>query len=494
MNRNLLSIDVQDRCISAVVTAGWPGRSRIVDSCSVEIEPENSSEKDPLKKGMTEIFEKLEGPFHRTVVGLPASLFFFRTLEVPFHNQKKIARILPFELESMLPVPAEDLKVDFTLPVGKTETRSGMTCLSAVCIRTSVLQYYQKLFAASPFSPDVLTVGSGYASALVLAANEGSAGASDLLICMDYAHTAVFWINSGCVAFIRSFPVNAPDDDHRADIIGSNIKQTAFSCSQVFGEKTDIGAIRICGPLSHGPAVAARLSERVGHTVEPLDLQRPGGKSAGKVMAFPEQFSSKQGVSDNAAFMADCISRRRGMFNFLRQESLFSSVFSDNKYQIAATVILAFLALGAWGLTPLIGMNNMKSKIESIDREIARTVSENFPDLKVIPHAAAHQMKTRIAELKEKQGLPEAFETYVPCIDILHDLCIHLSEKLDLTITRFVKSGQTLLVTGSADGFNTVDEMKKHLEKAQRFKAVDINSASMDKQDKKVKFTMKITM
>ena len=494
MNRNLLAIDIQDRYISAVVSTGWPGRSRIVDVCSVEIESGNTHKKDLLEKGVAELSEKLEGPFHRTVVGLPASLFFFRTIEVPFHHKKKIARILPFELESMLAVPAEDIKVDFTLPGGKTETRSGMTCLSAVCIRESVLQYYQKLFAASPFSPDVLTVGSGYASALALAADEGSAGASDILICLDYTHAAVFWIKSGDVAFIRSFPVNTADDDQRADIIGSNIKRTAFSCTQILGAQADIGTIRVCGSLPIGQAFSERLSERVGHTVEPLNFRRSDGKSEGKTMAFPEGSASKQGFSENAAFMAECISRRRGMCNFLRQESLLSTVFSDNKYQIAATVILAFLAMGAWGLNPLIGMNIMKSKIESIDREIARTVSSNFPDLKVIPHAAAHQMKTRIAQLKEKQGLPEAFETYVPCIDILRDLCIHLSEELDLTITRFVKSGQTLLVTGSTDGFNTVDEMKKNLENAERFKAVDINSASMDKQDRKVKFTMKITI
>jgi hypothetical protein len=58
-------------------------------------------------------------------------------------------------------------------------------------------------------------------------------------------------------------------------------------------------------------------------------------------------------------------------------------------------------------------------------------------------------------------------------------------------MTRLVIGPESLLIDGTTDTFNTVDDIKNRLEKANLFKSVSISSANIDRSDNRVRFKLK---
>ena len=56
---------------------------------------------------------------------LDSSAIFFKKIDLPFHDYEKIKAILPFELESSLPIPIAEIAFDFTI-TNQTETSSSI--------------------------------------------------------------------------------------------------------------------------------------------------------------------------------------------------------------------------------------------------------------------------------------------------------------------------------------------------------------------------------
>ena len=60
------------------------------------------------------------------ILSVPSNRFFFRNLAVPFSEAKKIQQMLPYELETTIPFPVENLLIEFKklpLPGSNEETR-----------------------------------------------------------------------------------------------------------------------------------------------------------------------------------------------------------------------------------------------------------------------------------------------------------------------------------------------------------------------------------
>lgn len=137
-------------------------------------------------------------------------------------------------------------------------------------------------------------------------------------------------------------------------------------------------------------------------------------------------------------------------------------------------------------------MNNMERAIEQIDNRTIQVFQSCFPDVKTIVDPV-HQMKVNIKALQNKKGM-NLLDEYPLCIDVLNEVHKSLPSSLDIIFSKFVRTENNLLISGSADQFITIDKMKNYFTNIALFKDVDINSASMDKMDKRVKFNLKILL
>jgi hypothetical protein len=69
-----------------------------------------------------------------------------------------------------------------------------------------------------------------------------------------------------------------------------------------------------------------------------------------------------------------------------------------------------------------------------------------------------------------------------------------IPEDIAVVFDRMVVGPEGFLVSGTTSAFNSVDEIKGHLERVPRFKKVTISSANTDRSGKEVNFQIKVDL
>jgi Tfp pilus assembly protein PilN len=106
--------------------------------------------------------------------------------------------------------------------------------------------------------------------------------------------------------------------------------------------------------------------------------------------------------------------------------------------------------------------------------------------------APLQQMQVRIRETRQSSMGPELAGARVRVIDILNALSQNIPSSADVKMNRMVVGTDNVVLSGNTDNFNTVDDMKGGLEKAEIFKSVTISSADLEKSGKRVRFKLKL--
>ncbi len=99
----------------------------------------------------------------RFVIQIPDKAVFFRNLSMPFKDRKKIRQTLPFEMETLVPLPIEALVTDFVA----TDSSDSARVLTASATKEFIMEFLAML---QPFGiiPDILDVrGAALASSVV---------------------------------------------------------------------------------------------------------------------------------------------------------------------------------------------------------------------------------------------------------------------------------------------------------------------------------------
>ena len=102
MSRKILGIDIRNHFLSAVILNSSLREYRVDDYIHLPF-PDSDDPEKGLAAALETLAEKMDLAGSDCVVSIPAGLFTFRNLQVPFNNSKKIRMVLPFELEPTLP-------------------------------------------------------------------------------------------------------------------------------------------------------------------------------------------------------------------------------------------------------------------------------------------------------------------------------------------------------------------------------------------------------
>ena len=498
MSNRILAIDIQQDQISSVLLTHSLKGIRIVETACSKIIQETKGD-NPLQAvqdTLTKILVKMGDVHGRCIVSIPSHHFFFRTIELPFKNKKKNSLILPFELESYLPCPVEDVEFDFCMldnlkvtrnlkVTSKNSKNSSKTNMAGVAgIQNDVLKKFKKVFDDCDIHPDMVTPGSGYSAALVCA---GAADQSGLLffIHVEPLLAAVYVVRFGEIAFSRSFLLNSDDP---VQSVKTNLIHTLLSFNEVFSNSLELNEIIVSGTASFMQELCGDIEKEMNVQVHDFNIFK-----AEKITPVSGQLADYQYDSiQNAIAMG--VNEIKGVetYNFTRQVSDFTLFYHENRSNVIALAILSFFLFMAWAINPIIQINRMERRIEQLDTRTTQVFKSCFPDVKTIVDPV-HQMQVKVDALQEKKN-SNFFDESLLCIDLLNEISKSLPSSLDIIFSRFVRTENNLLVTGSADQFITIDKMKNYFKNIKFFKEVDINSASMDKIDKRVKFNLKILL
>ncbi|MBI3995649.1 MAG: pilus assembly protein PilM, partial [Nitrospirae bacterium] len=107
--------------------------------------------KEPVP-GLKEWIAEHRLPMDRVVVSLPAHLVSLRTLTLPFNDARKLEKVVPFEIESLLPYPLEEVVVDYQA----TDTRDGRTNLLAAAVPRILVKNYLEQLARAGIDPEAV--------------------------------------------------------------------------------------------------------------------------------------------------------------------------------------------------------------------------------------------------------------------------------------------------------------------------------------------------
>ncbi len=204
MRRKILGLDIRHDAISAVLIKSGIKGTAIEAHVHVPLLNRKEDETgwaEPLET----IVKKMDISGSVCVASFPADEISYRNIQVPFKGQKKIKKILPYELEPTFPFPTDDLIIDF-VAVKLPDHITGNNLIAAAVEKTK-LRFFLDTLATFNIAPETVTVG-GYPTALCLT-NLLDNRKNWLVVDIDSNKGAIFFILSGEICMIRSFSIRS---------------------------------------------------------------------------------------------------------------------------------------------------------------------------------------------------------------------------------------------------------------------------------------------
>jgi general secretion pathway protein L len=481
MSRKILGIDIRNYSLNAVLLSSSLREHRVDDFIHLSFSGPDDPERS-LSSALATLTEKMDLTGSDCVVSIPASQFTFRNLKIPFSSSKKIRMVLPFELEPTLPHGVEDLVIDFRTLNGAPA--GDQTELIAAAIEKRQLTPYIDALASIEVDPEKLTL-SGLPTALCLA-NQAVQEEDQLFIEIDTDYGTLFILAGGRLQLIRSFPLPEPGPS-KAIMLRIQAQQTLAAFQESSGlnfqpfEVTVSGigldeehmAAEISGALNI-PVKAASLADRLNIPVN-NDTQSP---------VIPAQL-------DNALALALMEVEGYESLNFHKGQFAAQKFLSKHTGSLKKTAILAAAVLALMFFNLALETHTLNKRVRHIDTQMAQVFKATFPEVKTVRYPY-QEMQAMMRETNKNAVLQAETGPHIRSIDILNSISEKIPATIAVNFTRLVIQPENVLISGTTDTFNSVDDIKGRLEQIQHFEKVTISSANIDRSGNEVQFMLKL--
>ena len=102
--------------------------------------------------------------------------------------------------------------------------------------------------------------------------------------------------------------------------------------------------------------------------------------------------------------------------------------------------------------------------------------------------------EVKVQEVKKNAVIQTATSPKILSINVLNDISKSIAESIAVDVNRMVISPDSVLIVGTTDTFEAVDDIKSKLEQIEAFRKVTINSTNKDRSGKEVRFQMKVEL
>jgi general secretion pathway protein L len=484
MNRKILGLDIRSDTVSAVlINSGIKGTA--IEAHEYVTILSEKGDKNGLSASLETIEQKMDISDTICVASFPADEISYRNIQVPFKGQKKIKKILPYELEPTLPFPVEELIIDF-IHLEIPEHTNAKNLITAA-VEKSKLQSYLDTLSTFNIEPEIVTVG-GYPTAFSLA-NFLDNHKNWFFVDVDNYNSTIFIILSGWICLIRSFPIGPAARSYKIKSLCSNIRRTIYALENIHGLdfKPDGGFITGCGIDDLG--FDKDMEQAMGFPVERVDILR----FADILKQQPPPSSWTPFLMDNALSLALMEIKGVKGFNFRKGPFALKKFWEENKKNLIQTAVFLILVLSLGWFNLFLDSYLMGKKLDHLNHQITGIFTSTFPEVKNIVDPV-EQMKRKIQEAKKNALLPNETGKQIRAIDILNTISKAVPKDIDVILKRFVMGSESVNISGDTDSFNSVDNIKSKLEQAEIFKKIIISAANIDKADKRVHFKLKLDL
>ena len=488
-------MDINKDHISAVqVISGLKGYQ--VTSClSMPVEGGN------IQRALTELSQNKDLKSDSCIASIPDGDISFRNLHLPFREPKKIKQTLPFEMETQVPFPIEEMVIDFNII-----DRSDQTEILAVSIKKSHVSSCLSMLKESGIEPEILDINP-VPSALWLLDNYNTAG-DFIFLDIGLKKNRMILLTDGRIALIRNHlckginnnGLTAGSNDNQSS---PNISRDQFeSClkslcesvlntvhsfkwqlnrefrpEKVFITGTALLYTGTCQILKHHLGIPA---ERIS-IIEDRKIQKD----------YNIEKAWDPARMNNALALAMREVRKGRGFNLRKGEFSLKKNYLGPKKQfkravglLLAVLIFLFVDLG-------MDYYSLKKRNETAENKIMEIYGQDFPSEKNVRYPII-QYEQKIKDLEKASALLPGINKGNKVLDLLKDISERIPEKFDIDVKNLVIDGETVRISGETDTFNTVDSLKNGLEPSDYFSSVTITSANLDRGGERVNFEIKL--
>jgi general secretion pathway protein L len=486
MSRRILAIDIRSTSIAAVLISTGLKNNSVQDCLFVPLSQDpDASGNDALANAIETVLHHFDADGAILVIAIPSDQVFYRSLVVPFKDETKIRQILPFELESHLPVNPDELAYDFL-----KSTENDQTTLLVTAMEKSRLNDYLETFNSKGKPPQLVVPGSLPILVNLLLAYNGLPDSDQaIMLDIDVTNATLYVIDHGDILLSRSFSLSESTKDAGIELLVQKIRQTLSAYADTRGIEFTPQTVYLSGPAMRDEKKRQTLGATLPWPVELTDMRNLAPKL--EIDETVEAYN--HWLSDNALALAMVEGEGRNCPGFHRSNSPLRNLWSNYRtYIIEPAILLAlvlFLALG--GI--LLENHALQKRVNTLDAQIAAVFKSAFPDTDPMSDAVSH-MKSKIKEVQANAPAPIREGAQRRSVDILNEISRLIPKETEVHFTRMVIGSDSVTIAGKTSAFNMVDNAKGRLEQSEMFKKVEIASANMDKSGTTVSFKFTINL
>ena len=483
MSQKVLGLDIQSNAVSAVLVSSGLRRLRLEDWAHIELNDQPDF-RSKIASAIENVQKEMSFRGALCVASFPAEHIFYRNIQVPFKEPKKIAKILPFELEPNMPFPIEELIFDFFNFNGFESP--GNADILAVIVEKSKLEAYLDTFASFDMEPEIISAGA-YAAARYVAGLPDSPP-NALILDIAQRQCSLFLMASRQICYARTIPLRFRTALQKSRLC-TEINHTLMAFNEMYRIDFKPENVILTGYDNAVAGFETELRSRLNLSTARADLVHATRSLVSGLDTIPW----KSGQMNNALALA--LMNIKGIKGTNLRKYAFSkkNIWHEHKTGIIKTSILAGVVLALFLVTIAIDSFFLKKHVRSLNQQIETIFSATFPEVKRIVDPL-QQMRVKLKELDKNADSNKISGMSVLKVDILKAISEQIPDNLDIEITGLVMGPERITISGFTDRFNTVNDVKTQLQQIDFFKGVKIDSAKIDKTQNRVRFKLNVEL
>lgn len=455
----------------------------------------------------------------RLVTAIPCQDLFVRTLSFPFKDSTKLAQVVPFEVENLVPMPLEDLAIgSLVLPPGHVAEDSpreskGSEVLVTAAPRDKVAEHLRFL-AQAEVEPSAINVDAmALFSVTQYLQEEGAAVPQDLaIIDVGASKTTLCLVQGGRPLVLRTILwggnhlTHALAVRHACSFADAERRKRTMAVDQVDGllepilkelritlqphlgnERSRLTHCWVCGG-------GAKLQEIGGYIARQLGLY-PVGPRQGFGAETPRAFSIAFGLAIHPKII-----RPRWRFKSTPMELALdlkdvadaaspdtAATKQDRRLAIVAGLVIAVLAIVDFSIHFMLHDQRVARLKTALNSQYTQFFGPG-----AAPGEEIDQAKYRIGSLDKALGVVDTADGKV-----LHTLSTFVKQLLPGTMVKvreLTVDGAAILMEGETTSFDAVERLKQTLASSVHLKDVAVTETRVGAGPNQVVFRITVTV
>lgn len=454
MAKKFIGIELEIDAVRVVVAEAGKTGPTLLSAREIPL----GSEEDALHKALSESLGDLA--FGDRLAGyLPAVGSFYRRLEFPFSDPKKIAAALPLEMAGQVP-NADDLEFDFLPP----QPQGHQVLVAAAAVKKASAASVAERFQSAGYALHVLDLAP-----FVFVAGLQRHIEDGILACLSQGEITLSRISQGKVMEYRCFPQRS---EQATDITATRIQREYLALSR--GADQETPALYLMGS---GASAELLSSLRAAD----IDVHLPAPAIDGQPL--DAKFLPAAALALRAA-----LPEKNRQLNFLKGDLAPKSEWAGFRRRLIGASVAAGLALIITGVGAYLNYAHKVSRAEALRSEMTNVFRQTFPQATVIVDVPA-QMRSSMAQLQERARLL-GLGSDRSALSLLREISARTPVDVILDVRELNLVGDQLRIDGTTSSFEAINRLSRSLEGSPLFHDAQITDAKMGLDGARVDFRL----